>query len=544
MKLLEKYKKQIKILNFASLVILFFAWIFFYVATGGATVPFWIIFSISAILLGLLIAVEREAILRFLNKRVVHKAFVNILSLVVLISILIVIYVISMNFPIRFDLTQNKSYTLSQQTREMLSRVNDPLSIVALRNQSTDSTSAEWVADLLLREYSKVNKNVTLEYINPIEKPSARTTYQMTQLGEIVFTYKNGKQVRVYKNDLVSRKEGEQSLFVGEEKFTQAILTLLEQENFVVYFTTGHGERQIADRGGDGLSFVKTYLENENYQVKNLNIVLENIPTDASLIVIASPIEPFSDFELKKIDEYLNNGGRIFLMYDSVLDRRDFKSNLDGWLLTRGFKVNKDYIIDPVSSVVVPVNVVPQYTTHSITKTLKEGNILSCFVVARSILKTNTKYQANFETVLNTTPRGYGKLDATFDLERARFNPSRDIAGPVSLAIVATYNVQGTESIGKLAVFGDATFSLNAYINPSQGNSYDVAFSGNKDLFMNTVAYLLDARSKITIRPKENDIKHLALTTTQTNFIRYMAQIGLPILFGILGILVWFIRRR
>ena len=61
---------------------------------------------------------------------------------------------------------------------------------------------------------------------------------------------------------------------------------------------------------------------------------------------------------------------------------------------------------------------------------------------------------------------------------------------------------------------------------------------------MNTVAYLLEARQKITIRHKEASVKNLTLTTTQTNFIRYVAQIGLPCLFGILGILIWFFRRR
>lgn len=538
-------KFNLKIATIASWVLLFFAWIFFYAVTQRPTAVFWVVLAVTLILTAITVIIEKNNIISLLKTRFVHKAFFGILSLIIILAILVGLYIISINFPIRFDLTQNKSYTVSQQTMDVISRIDSPLSIVVLRSPSTDPTSADWRSDLLLDQYQRLSKHITVEYINPIEKPSAKSKYQMTQVGEIIFSYNQGKQVRVYRKDLTSQsKVTSEPLFVGEEKFTQAIYTLLEQESYVVYFTVGHGERQLQDRGGEGLSYVKTYLENENYKVRDLNIILENIPTDASLIVIASPVETFSDFEIEKLNNYVKTGGKLLVLYDSFMDRSNFNSNLDVFLSDWGFKTKNDYIIDPVSSVVIPVNVVPQYTAHPITQTLKEGNVFACLVVARSILSGESKYSGSFENIITTSPQGYGKEEATFDLSRARFNPRTDIAGPVPLAIAGTYDIEGRDVPARIVVFGDATFALNAYINPEQGQSVDVAFAGNKDLFMNTVAYLLEARQKITIRPKEASIKNLTLTTTQTNFIRYVAQIGLPCLFGILGILIWFLRRR
>ena len=133
---------------------------------------------------------------------------------------------------------------------DVISRIDSPLSIVVLRSPSTDPTSADWRSDLLLDQYQRLSKHITVEYINPIEKPSAKSKYQMTQVGEIIFSYNQGKQVRVYRKDLTTQsKVTSEPLFVGEEKFTQAIYTLLEQESYVVYFTVGHGERQLQDRG-------------------------------------------------------------------------------------------------------------------------------------------------------------------------------------------------------------------------------------------------------------------------------------------------------
>lgn len=538
-------KFNLKIATIASWVLLFFAWIFFYAVTQRPTAVFWVVLAVTLILTAITVIIEKNNIISILKTRFVHKAFFGILSLIIILAILVGLYIISINFPIRFDLTQNKSYTVSQQTMDVISRIDSPLSIVVLRSPSTDPTSADWRSDLLLDQYQRLSKHITVEYINPIEKPSAKSKYQMTQVGEIIFSYGQSKQVRVYRKDLTTQsKVTSEPLFVGEEKFTQAIYTLLEQESYVVYFTVGHGERQLQDRGGEGLSYVKTYLENENYKVRDLNIILENIPTDASLIVIASPVETFSDFEIEKLNNYVKTGGKLLVLYDSFMDRSNFNSNLDVFLSDWGFKTKNDYIIDPVSSVVIPVNVVPQYTAHPITQTLKEGNVFACLVVARSILSGESKYSGSFENIITTSPQGYGKEEATFDLSRARFNPRTDIAGPVPLAIAGTYDIEGRDVPARIVVFGDATFALNAYINPEQGQSVDVAFAGNKDLFMNTVAYLLEARQKITIRPKEASIKNLTLTTTQTNFIRYVAQIGLPCLFGILGILIWFLRRR
>ncbi len=224
----------------ASWVLLFFAWIFFYTVTQRPTITFLIVLSISAIITIITVILERKSIITLFRMRFVHKAFFGILSLIIILAILVGLYIISVNFPLRFDLTQNKSYTVSQQTMDILSRIDNPLSIVVLRSPSSDPTSSDWRADLLLEQYKRINKHIIVEYINPIEKPSAKSKYQMTQVGEIVFTYGQNKQVRIYRKDLTSQsKVTSEPLFVGEEKFTQAIYTLLEQESSVIYFTVG-----------------------------------------------------------------------------------------------------------------------------------------------------------------------------------------------------------------------------------------------------------------------------------------------------------------
>ncbi len=386
------------LLMIITTVVLFFAWVFFYIVPQRPTVPFWVSLGAFSLMAIIFVIFDRKNIVNLLKMRFVHKAFFGIISLLITLAILVTIFIISVNYPLQFDVTKNKSYTISRQTLDVLSEIKEPMSIIVLRNKSADPTSPDWRADILLNQYRRLNKNITLEYINPIEKPSAKTQYQMTQLGEIIFNYGNGKQVRVYKSDLTKGNDNTgNSLFVGEEAFTQAIYLLLEERKNVVYFTVGHGERQIRDRGGEGLSSVRTFLENENYNVREINLILENIPTDASLIILASPSERFAQFELDKLSRYVEAGGKLLILYDSVLDRKNFNSNLDSWLLDWGFLVTEDYVIDPVSSVIIPVNIVPQYLEHNITKTLKEENVLASLVIARSIRLVKSSHGDDFE---------------------------------------------------------------------------------------------------------------------------------------------------
>ena len=85
----------------------------------------------------------------------------------------------------------------------------------------------------------------------------------------------------------------------------------------MVYFLTGHGERDIEQAGETSMTRAKTTLESKNYTVKTLNLLAENqIPEDASLIVIAGPLQPVSEEEVQLLKDYLASGGSLIVMED------------------------------------------------------------------------------------------------------------------------------------------------------------------------------------------------------------------------------------
>ncbi len=105
--------------------------------------------------------------------------------------------------------------------------------------------------------------------------------------------------------------------FASETEILKGMLRLLNPGNNVVYFLTGHGERDIEQAGEASMTRAKTTLESKNYTVKTLNLLAENqIPEDASLIVIAGPLQPVSEEEVNLLKDYLANGGSLIVMED------------------------------------------------------------------------------------------------------------------------------------------------------------------------------------------------------------------------------------
>ncbi len=531
-------------INAVMAIAFFFAWLFFYAVPARPTMPFFVVLGLFTASLATLIVIDREKIKEFLQLRAFHRALTSIIILVFIIAFLITLYLIAGNFPMRFDVTKDKVYSVSDQTIETLKLIQKPLRVIVFRSQSDDPNSAAWRADLLLEEYATRNNNVKVEYVNPDQQPILARQYEMSEYGEIVFIYDGGKRSHVLSRDIINVNYGDSSereQFVGEQMFTQAIYRLIEEKKYKVYFVTGHGEKQINDQGQFGVSLLKNYLESENYDVDSINtLAMQAIPNDASLLVIVGPTSTYLEEEKALYSQYIANGGRILVLYDAAIDGN--QSNLHEWLYDYGFMFHEDFVIDVDSSIMIPVNIVPQYNSHPIVEDMRKNNVPSSFIVARSITPVRSSYNGTFSNILFTSKNSYGKIEPTFDISRAKFTPGVDIPGPVSLAMVATYQNAGGTNDGMIAVFGDAHFALNGYV--SIQSKSDIALVGNKDLILNTIAYMLGSEKNITIRPKEYETLPLNLTITQSNLIVLLVQLALPFIFAVVGVGIWYRRRK
>jgi gliding-associated putative ABC transporter substrate-binding component GldG len=291
-------------------------------------------------------------------------------SLVFIIAVLVLLNGIGSQFFHRFDLTQDKRYTLSPTSLSILKEVKEPLIVdVFLKGQFPgEFKKLQAETQQLLEEFKAYNKNITFQFVNPLENEEERDTIIQSfmergltpvnvtvedkgkQTQEVVFpwaiaTY-NGRSVKVpLLKNLMGASTAEKvvsSVQHLEYAFANAFNTVSKNKEKKVAIIKGNGELHdllMAD-------FIKQVRENYYIGTFTLDSVAKKPNESLSylkkydLAVIAKPTEKFSDEEKLALDQFVINGGKTLWLVDQVNIEMDSLYNDAGATLAYPFDLN------------------------------------------------------------------------------------------------------------------------------------------------------------------------------------------------------------
>jgi len=444
-----------------------------------------------------------------INKRSLQYGLNTVLSSVIFLGIVVLLAFITSQNRARADLTQRGLFSLADQTKKVLKDLDKEVKIYAFYKKSEQGMAKD-----LLDEYDYRSKFVSYDFIDPNEKPQIARQYQVTKYNTVVVE-SGGKRETIEE--------------LNESNLTNAILKVTRELDKVVYFIQGHGERDIDSEKPEGFKIAVEGIRKENYVVKTLNLPQEKkIPEDASVLVIAGPRADFFSFELDTIKKYIENGGKVLVMLDP-----QWKPGLVEFLKQYKIQVDDDIVVDAsgigqLFGMGPEVPLVSRYANHPI---FKDFRVTTFFPVAASVRPAKEgDAKVTTQVLFRTSANSWGETD--YQTAKVSFDKSKDIKGPVSLAVVATKSLDNNKK-GQILVIGDSDFAMNAYIRNS----------GNYDLFLNIVNWLAEEEDMITIRPKEFDDRRVTLTQKDSKIILYVSVFALPLLIIITGVVVYFKRR-
>ncbi len=421
--------------------------------------------------------------------------------------------------PRRWDLTEDKQFTLAPETITTLASLQQPVKVEAFYspNYPPDSTDQ---AKKLLDQYQYHGKgNFSYQFIDPISNPIKAQTAKLTQDGMIVLS-------------LADRQE--RVTTATEADLTGALVKLLNPEKRTVYFLTGHGDYSIETTGDRSMTEIKSLLENKNYTVKTLNLLTSSqIPEDARLIVVAGPNKPLSPDEVKTLESYLAQGKALIVMEDSVVltgfgDASDplAEDLAQSW----GVVLGQDFVFD-TTSYQPTVAVGEPNSSHPITQKL--ATYLGLMPGARSVSIGKTPEAVTATTFLSTASQAWGETDLVNLManQPAQYNAGVDLLGPVSLAVAAT----NTTTQARLVAFGNAAFASD--------RNYSV--NANGDLFVNAVDWALGQEQLINLTPKKTTQRTLVPPQkVMMNLMMVGSVILVPGMILLAGVVVWIQRRK
>ena len=275
-------------------------------------------------------------------------------------AILIVLNFIAIRLFTRIDLTDQKVFTLSDASIDLVENLDDRVTVRAYFTEDLPApynNTRRAVLDILNEYRAYAGDHVEFEFINPVGEQGEQDARQQgipavevqvveedkfqvkrAHLG-IVFLYEDRKEVIPVVQNLGSL----------EYDISSAVKRLTTRVKKRVGYTTGHGEAQTQQYGRAFQELTKQYDLLPVDLTKD-----EPIPDDVAALMVVAPTAAFSDTAQYHLDQYLMGGGRIaFLLNKMQVDlnqqyrfAQEVTIGLDEQLQQYGIRVNADLVRD------------------------------------------------------------------------------------------------------------------------------------------------------------------------------------------------------
>ena len=468
--------------------------------------------ALGVVCAGYVVFMERNAIMAALSGKNARQGINSVVYSLLVTGIAALVLAVAISNAKQFDLTKNKKYSLSDQTKKTLQALKKDMDAyyffsVTARNMQVEDT---------LRSYEKINSKFRYNPVDADKNPAMGKKFNVDRYGVVV----------------ISRKDNNTSETVDdltEEGFTNAVIRLSSDVKKKVYFTKGHGEPSIDSPANDksGYGSAKKALASQNYEAEQVELfTMTSVPRDAAVLILAGPQADFFPHEIKVIKDFISNSGRVFVLYPPLVKL----PNLESLIAAYGFKPHNDIVVDKISRMLggdFLMPVISSYESHEITKG---------FTVATFLPMCRTfELSGNAVSLSRTNPGSWGETDLAGIKEAKAGLDSKDIEGPLVVSAVTEITNEGNTLAAKaaMAVFGSSEFANNTFI----------ASSGNRDMFLNVVSYLARDSDKISIRPKGRNFEPLFISKIHGTMLFVIPIVVLPLLVITAGILV-FLRRR
>lgn len=481
------------------------------------------------------------------------KWLVNGTKTFLIVAILIAAY-IALNLGIneidlpKIDVTENKIYTLSDASKDAISKIDQEIKLYAYGFSEKDSFID------LLKQYNKVNDKITYEILTEESNYDMVKKYELSE-GYYSVILKSGDTEKIVSSDEFTTYDYTtyERIDTTEQVMTNSILALTEENKPKVYFVEGHEEFSSSELG-----VLNGYLKNEAFEVETLNIASQgNIPEDCDLLAIMSPNKDFFESEVASIKDYINRGGKIYFSMDTMSSEASFP-NIQSILDEYGVSVENGYVLEMASNQAIsqyPYVFMPQVSaSHKITSDISTDSYMWLMYSARLKYKSDEELEnlkVNKENLLSTSEEAIFVTDLSSDLNTAKSSGKAETS---EIAAILTKNVgtaseqsEGNEAENntnlesKLVIVATGNF-ITDYTSPLSESYPLSAIGSNKDFVINAMAYLGDKGNTLTIR------KDMASSTYQPtnaqNIIVTTIVFAVPVLIIIVGIVVWSLRKR
>lgn len=472
--------------------------------------------------------------------------FSVMISIVAMAALIVMLNYLGARYYARLNWSARTSMQLSPQTVGLLKSITNEVKVVVYydkKDRLYDSVVA------LAEEYRFANRKISVQYVDYERDAAAalqvKSAYKLgaTDNKNLVIFDCNGKteivqgtwlEDKIYEQ-VPNAKEREFvpkiKAFKGEMWFSSTLLDVTSPKPLKACFLEGDGEQSSDSSEAYGFQKLKELLHQKYIQSSVIDLLGTNgVPTDCDLLIIGGPEHMLEPTALDKIQQYLAQGGRLFVMFNYVT--KDFNTGLEKVLKEWGINVGMNEVMDAQNMASGGALVVTNFNvTHPIMNPLPGSSI--ALVRPRSISRMNedksnpgapkvdelafTSDRAEISDVVSPTPKPAG----------------RQICLMVAVEKSSPKGVFPERPTTRILAVGDSMFLCNSIIDIN-GDFAGFAFN-----------WLLGQRQFMQgISPHAVEEWKLMMTQAQMRSVEWIFLAGMPGGILVLGGLVWLRRRH
>lgn len=468
--------------------------------------------------------------------------FLSAILLVIVIALYVELNVLigKINMPI-IDITEDKTYSLSQESKNIISKIDKNIKITLVNFEKYNSP---YINDILplIREYSKYNNKIS------VEATESKADDKNNQFAYIVIEC-DGKSKIISIDEMHIAKYNElfgyqDEYYVAEPIITNSIENMSCNINNNMYI--------FLDKS---VYSVKMYLSLVNMAgalgIETYGLSLadsQEIPEDCKCVIIPPLVEVGSDGNIISCDlsnsekdiikNYINKGGNILFIQESKTLLNVETPNLDYIMGLYGVNISDGIIGENQNRIQdIPTYIYPELNEKSIANKINKKSKI-CVFDAGKININNEINDVKHEIILSASDNAFLRKELNNSISKIE----NDEDSPN--AIIGMYAEKCMGDItSKAIIFSNSVLFTNnpVFLNDRLSNKRmaveAVLVDDNADMIINSVATLTNSQNAIySAKRKYNIVPSINILNDR---ITLKIIFFIPVLILFIGFIVW-----
>lgn len=433
------------------------------------------------------------------------------------------------------DCSKDKVYSLSQESKDKLENIDKDINITVINYSNYPSVIN------FTERYVELNQHIKMEKVDDLSaRVDLMQKYSLNATDSLIIVQAGENEKILTDNDLYTYDYTTYNqIDITEEAVTNAIIDVTTQKKPKIYFMSNHTMYPT-----QYFSTIMEAMKNEANEVETIDILANaGIPEDCDCLVISTLKEDLTEQEKDKIIEYIRKGGEMLLMCGANINHVNL-SNFQKVLDEYGITIEKGVVFEGSTANMLtgyPDFIIETTQNTSLTNKLNMTMNL-CLVDATKITFQDEKLEelgVKHEVLATTTEKAFLRTNLNVT------NPTRteqdEEPEECIVAAIATKTIEEGK-ISKLIIYANELFAMDMQVQINGYTMSTVNLYNNRDMILNSIAYLNEREDTITIRKNYDAVKYTV--TEQQNIIIMAIIFVLPVIIISIGIIIWQIRRR